>query len=310
MWNKKVVLTILFAVVLLSGAIPLTGLTNTQATPSIPVTYPVTFTESGLNPGAIWNLAIRSISGPVFWNATSNKTTVSGWLSPGEYSYAASAIGYVASPSLGWINVINTTVSTTIIFSQHAYYNLNITEVGIPGGVTSYINISNGSGSTVWAPIFLGTVKNVTNVSVFEVSFPDGKYNFSIIAPSGYIITGVEEFIGNLTSLSIHPFYFLATTTFNGSFTLDSFGNYTNYQHGNFSGNGSAVRILVFFAIAVVAHHPPRTEFPWWTVFLIVVIVVILVLIPAIVYAGRRRHRGKQTQPLQEPDDISKGSGK
>lgn len=384
MLSRKIVATIILTVIVLSGALPLTGLSHPQAAPSNPAqastvgnaTYPVTFTESGLNPGTmwslnittmewngygwqfggynvsstrnnsltvslvpgsysytayalpgpmmfeysgyllnvsssgqvgvyftsdwkvsldetglipgtLWNVTIRSINDMILWDGSGNKTTVPVWLSPGEYSYAASAIGYVAS--LGRIDVINNTVSETITFSRLAYYDLNITEVGIPEGVTSYIDISNGSGSTAWRPVFVGTINNATNVSVFAAVFFDGKYNFSIIAPYGYLITGAEEFVYNLTSLSTHTFYFLPKTTFNGSFTFNSFGNYTNYQHGNFSGNGSAVHIIVFFAPAT--SHPTPYPFPWWIVLLIVVIAVILVLIPVVAYARRRRRK-------------------
>ncbi|MHB1493355.1 MAG: ice-binding family protein [Thermoplasmataceae archaeon] len=75
-------------------------------------TYEVTFTETGLSTGTVWNVALNGIT------TSSNNATISFFEINGTYSYSIGSVsGYTVSSSTGSITVIGKNVSQSATFT-------------------------------------------------------------------------------------------------------------------------------------------------------------------------------------------------
>jgi uncharacterized repeat protein (TIGR02543 family) len=120
-------------------------------------TYSVSFTETGLTSGTMWNVTFNSLPE----SSTSNTITFTG-VSNGAYSYTVgNVLGYAVSPASGSITVSSANVSQTITFAVAQYFLTVVTNplgIGTPTGQGLY---SAGSSAPISAnesvPITLGS---------------------------------------------------------------------------------------------------------------------------------------------------------
>ena len=145
------------------------------------ITY-VNFTAIPPPPASTYNIVFRQngLSSGETWSVTLNGTTISSSSSEirfdpvnGTYSYAVNPIaGYSCDCQTGTV-VINgqdqaITVSFTIVT-----YSVTFSDVGLPSGITWYINLSNGK-----------SYSSTGSIISFEV--PNGTYTYTVDSISGY----------------------------------------------------------------------------------------------------------------------------
>ncbi|MCL4308054.1 MAG: YncE family protein [Candidatus Thermoplasmatota archaeon] len=132
------------------------------------VTYPVTFTETGLPSGTNWSVAL---------NGTSRSSTASSIGFPesnGTYAFATSSAGWQPSPASGSLTVSGAAVSEAITFrpSAVATYPVTFTETGLPSGTNWSVTVNGTTQSTVGSTI--------------AFTEPNGTYAYSIADVPGW----------------------------------------------------------------------------------------------------------------------------
>ena len=96
-----------------------------------PVTYSVTFTESGLATGTKWTVTLGSTP------ASSTTTTIAFTDANGSYSFTVTAVaGYTVSPATGTVKVAGAPVEKLVGF----------TAVSHPGSSTGFLGLSGNTG--------------------------------------------------------------------------------------------------------------------------------------------------------------------
>ena len=137
-----------------------------------PVTFAVTFTESGLPTGTLWYLNVTNMDG-VKQSFTSTSTTISFSEPNGTYSYAvASSNSQYGSPP-GSFKVNGAAVNVSVTFTQ-AKYSVVFTESGLPTGTT-------------WSVTLNGQVQSSTTPTM-TFTEPNGVYSYSVGNVSGYFL--------------------------------------------------------------------------------------------------------------------------
>ena len=158
-----------------SGSFIVDGAQLSESITFNPVTYKITFTESGLSSGTNWYVTLNGIA-----KSSSNNTII--FNEPnGSYSYIISGIsGYRANTYSGTINVNGNPVSVTINWTIITY-TITITENGIPNGTSWSATLT---GTTFNGQYINITLSSTTNTITFNE--PNGTYSYIIHLPSGY----------------------------------------------------------------------------------------------------------------------------
>ncbi len=138
----------------------------------VPVTFPVTFIESGLPTGTLWYLNVTNMDG-VMQSFSTSSSTVSFSEPNGTYSYAvASSNSQYGSPP-GSFKVNGAAVNVSVTFTQ-AKYSVVFTESGLPTGTT-------------WSVTLNGQVQSSTTPTM-TFTEPNGVYSYSVGNVSGYFL--------------------------------------------------------------------------------------------------------------------------
>jgi len=146
------------------------------------VTYPVTFTESGLSPGTSWSVKLNGLT------ETSTNATLTFNEPNGTYSYVISGIsGYRTNAYSGIINVNGNPVSISTIWTT-VTYPITISENGIPTGTSWSATLT---GTTFNGQYINVTLSSTTNTITFNE--PNGTYSYTIHLPSGYQSNNAKE---------------------------------------------------------------------------------------------------------------------
>jgi hypothetical protein len=133
------------------------------------VTYPVSFTETGLSPGTAWSVTVGGAS------LEGTGTTLSTNEANGSFPFSVVAIaGYSVSPAAGVADVSGAGVGVTVTFTLVAY-PLDFTESGLASG-------------TLWT-VAVGGSSSAGTGSVLGFSEPNGTYPYAVAAPPGYTVT-------------------------------------------------------------------------------------------------------------------------
>jgi hypothetical protein len=158
-----------------------------------PVSYAVTFSESGLPNGINWTVTFggsteRALTpSPVVFSSTNGTTA---------YSIHGVA-GYASSPASGNVTVDGAPQSVQVVFSVHpATYAVTFTESGLPTG-------------TNWSVTMGGTTASSTGSSLGFLE-TNGTYSFSLGTVNGYVANrtqGSVDLAGGavLVSISFSP---------------------------------------------------------------------------------------------------------
>lgn len=130
------------------------------------VTFPVTFTESGLPAGTPWSVTVGTTNVPAT-TAVVKTAEVNG-----TYPFTVGRVdGWTTTNFTGSLRVLGASVSTTVAWTQVGY-SVTFRETGLASGVR-------------WTLVFNG----VSNAPVGSVAFPripNGTYAFQVPTVSGY----------------------------------------------------------------------------------------------------------------------------
>ena len=152
-----------------SGSISVSGANLSQSLAfSAPITYNVTFTETGLPSGTSWS---ATLAGSTLSSTTSSIVFQE---ASGTYAFTVQASGYTASPGSGSVTVAGADQSQAITFTAvpSGSYDVTFTESGLPSG-------------TNWSVTLNGTSQSSTTSSiVFTIG--NGSWSFSVGAITGY----------------------------------------------------------------------------------------------------------------------------
>ena len=148
-----------------SSTVNVTGANVTVRISFSIVTYPVTFSESGLPSGVTWSVEISGLS------QQTNSTSMTFNVSNGTHPFTVSAPGWRPSPSSAMITVNGTPVKEAIAFAL-ATYSINFTETGLPSG-------------TAWSVTFNGTTSS-SSASNISFTAPNGTYSYEVANVAGY----------------------------------------------------------------------------------------------------------------------------
>jgi hypothetical protein len=160
------------------GTITVSGTATSQPIVfTIPTTYPVTFTETGLVLGTEWYVDLNGTYGSSF------STTIEINETPGTYNFSIGLLvfNYSISPASGSITVTSGPASQGVTFTPETMYAVTVTEAGLPSGADWEVELeTNLSGA-----YFFGESTD----SVATVEAPDGNYTVGIdaLASPGYI---------------------------------------------------------------------------------------------------------------------------
>jgi len=158
-----------------SGSFIVNGAPVSESITFNPVTYKITFTESGLSSGTNWYVTLNGIT-----KSSLNNTIIFNE-SNGSYSYTIQGIsGYRANTYSGTINVNGNPVSVSINWTVITY-SITITESGIQNGTSWSATLT---GTTFNGQYINITLSSTTNTITFNE--PNGSYSYIIHLPSGY----------------------------------------------------------------------------------------------------------------------------
>lgn len=153
-----------------SGNVDFTGTgTSTQiAFTAIPApTYTVKFSQSGLPSGTGWEITMNGASG------TSTGSTISFTVHNGTYSYSLDAVsGFSPNASGGNVTVSGQNADITISFTV-VKYAVQFSTLGLPSGMTWYVNLSSGQSFS-------------TSQSLMDFDLANGTYSYSVDNVSNY----------------------------------------------------------------------------------------------------------------------------
>ncbi len=133
------------------------------------LTFPITFTETGLPSGANWTVTFASVT------ASSTTNSLAYAESNGSYSFAVSDVpGFAPAPATGTLSVGGSPVSQVIEFISilPGMYELSFTGPALPGNAT-------------WSIVVDGAAHNAIGTTLV-LSEPNGTYSFSVLPPAGY----------------------------------------------------------------------------------------------------------------------------
>ncbi|MGC9138463.1 MAG: hypothetical protein ACP5G5_05585, partial [Thermoplasmata archaeon] len=148
----------------------------------VPVTFKVTFTESGLPPGTVWFVNLSN--GQSF---KGNGSSIQLSLINGSYTFTISTSNksYAPVPYSGSFTVNGAAVNIAIQFSI-VLYKVTFFETGLPSGTKWYLNLSNGlslssTGSSILILLPNGTYYYTvsTNNKLYAPATPSGSFRVS-----------------------------------------------------------------------------------------------------------------------------------
>ena len=141
-----------------------------------PVTYNITFLETGLPDGHRWFINITGIQ-----NLSSDTPVISVRLSNGTYHFTVSSSNKAYSPvnNYGILTVNGSSINRSIEFISITY-SVAFAKSGLPSGIG-------------WTVSLNGTMVSKSGTIIFIVS--NGSYNFSVSGISGYV---ASEYNGNI----------------------------------------------------------------------------------------------------------------
>jgi len=181
----------IYAPITSSGVFSVYGATVRLSINFIPVTYKITFTESGLSSGT-WYVTLNGIT------ESSSSSTITFNEPNGSYSYSIQGIsGYRANNYSGTIYIDGNPAYENITWSI-ILYPITIKENGIPNGTQWSVTLTGTA--------FNGNKINITLYSTTDtITFnePNGSYAFRIHLPSGYSSSSINGTV-NVSGVNVN----------------------------------------------------------------------------------------------------------
>lgn len=151
-----------------SGSLNLSGTSNVVTISFTPITYGVTFHESGLANNTSWSVTLNGNT------KTTTGTSLSFNVANGTYKYTIGSVsGYTAAMASGSVSVKGGAKSEAVQYNAMEY-NLTITQAGLPSGDTWTVTVGNST-------------YNATGGDIV-VQLAAGTYNITVTGPQGYTV--------------------------------------------------------------------------------------------------------------------------
>ena len=149
-----------------SGSVTVDGADVSAAIVFTPVTYSVTFSESGLPSGTLWSVTLNG-------RAQSSTGTAITFTEPnGTYRFSIGGItGYRATPNSGSVSVDGADTSVAIGWTQ-VTYTVTFTESGL-------------ASATLWSVTLNGVTLSTAGTSII-FSEPNGTFGYTVGGVAGY----------------------------------------------------------------------------------------------------------------------------
>ncbi len=151
----------------------------------VPVTYPVTFIESGLPSNTFWNVTLGNET------STTSNSTITFLVKNGTYHYSIPNVkGTASSTPNGTIEVNGEPTKVFVEFTLPIKFTFY--EQGLPPG-------------TEWSIFINGTYYNST-LSYISVTLPNGTYSYLVLVPQNYEANpahGKINYSNNLTFVKV-----------------------------------------------------------------------------------------------------------
>ena len=153
---------------------------------ALPPTYPVTFNETGLPPGAGWFVSALEMGTEFPVQVFESGSTIEFALPNGTYNFYAEspASNYTAAPGYGTINISGQAVDRAIAFAPPSGYAVTFTESGLPAG-TSWTAQLNSTSETSAAPTITFMVPNGTYSFFVTAANYTASPEFGLVKVSG-----------------------------------------------------------------------------------------------------------------------------
>lgn len=202
-----------------TGTIDMKGTGQTINITFTKVVYPVTFTRTGIDTGSSWSLSVGN------FHKSTNEPSVTLYLENGSYQYSAivKTKGQFAQ-SEGSFLVMGHSVDQVISFNNKLH------EVNFV--------MNNGNFNGQWAISINGITYNSSSTSIAS-SLENGEYEYTVIAPTGYVVSPSSGSIfvldGNVTiplsvSLKTYTVTFVGKGMTSGTQWQIEFGDQTAYS--------------------------------------------------------------------------------
>jgi|GEM_PF-4253677 len=133
------------------------------------VTYPVTFTESGLAAGSLWNISVGSA------HASGSGSELILTLPNGTHPFVALTSVPGFAPVTGTVTVDGASTGAAVAFGQPAYL-VTVRESGLPAGTPWWFNLT-------------GILSQASSTAQIELNLSDGSYPYTIGGPVTYTPT-------------------------------------------------------------------------------------------------------------------------
>ncbi|MHB1637026.1 MAG: ice-binding family protein [Thermoplasmataceae archaeon] len=150
------------------GSFTVNGKAVAESVAFAPVTYKVTFTETGLPSSTAWyvNITGQASSGPM------TGSTYSVLLSNGTYAYTIGTADKIYNANGGSFTVNGKAVAESVAFAP-VTYKVTFTETGLPSSTAWYVNITGQASS--------GPMTG----STYSVLLSNGTYTYNVTSASG-----------------------------------------------------------------------------------------------------------------------------
>ncbi len=188
------------------------------------VVWGITFNETGLPSGYMWNISVEKLSnGTIVFNGTSTSSPSFTFLEPnGTYQFSVNASGYIASPASGNVTINGANQYVNVQFTQtksSSNYTVTFKESGLPSGSS-------------WSVTLAGKTKSTTSSSL-SFTEPNGTYQYTISGPANFTAspsTGSIMVDGAPVSQSINFSAVVKTVYFTGTLSPSNASLYINGQ--------------------------------------------------------------------------------
>jgi YVTN family beta-propeller protein len=224
-----------------SGTLTVNGSAVTVTTNWSSVTYPITFTESGLPNGTNWSVSLNGTT------SSTRTTSIEFNESNGTYAFSIPPLSsYTPGPALGNVTVSGAPANQGITFYPVIRSGIAVTfiETGLPNGTTWSITFN---GSRFAAPVA---------VIQFAVSH-SGNFSFSVGTVAGYVsnvTSGTVMVRGAALAVEIG----FSPTSGHGSTTPGNGSAFEGLSTGEWVLLGAAGAVAAGVAVAFGIHHRRR----------------------------------------------------
>lgn len=203
------------------GTVTVEGSPVTIVVDYSPITYAITFAETGLTASTLWSVTVAGVT------SSSTQSAIVVDEPAGTYNYTLGSIRGFTAPSGGEVSLVNKSVVVAVSFTASSEgYPVTFTESGLAHGASWSVEV-NGQTLT-------------STTSQLSTTLPNGNYTYDVVAVTGFTSTpsqGVVEVLGGSGSVAV---------VFSSTSASSSQGSSTGPSDGELD---AVIALVVVFAL-------------------------------------------------------------